>query len=188
MKLQSPFKIGIKPKDNMQYIDTLKSGDNDITLTTSIENHEDVQRIGVVFSLPMFHDGTLQIGDEVVVHHNVFRITYNDKGIPMNSDQHLMNDLFFVSKDLIYLYIRNGNVMAYNDSVFLEPIKKEIKWEGEKIVPNQAFIKYTNDSLKNIGVDSGTKICYRKNAEYVFHIFGQTLYKTTSKRILATLN
>jgi hypothetical protein len=187
MNLQSPFRYGIKPKDNSQYVDKLKVGDTELTLTTSIENHEDVQRIGIVVSLPLIHDGILEIGDEVVVHHNVFRITYNDKGVPMESNYHLKNDLFFVDRDLIYLYIRNAVVMAYGDSVFLEPIKEDIPWEGEKLVPHQALVKYTNDELKSIGVESGQKICYRKNAEYLFHIFGHTLYKTTSKRVLATL-
>jgi hypothetical protein len=185
--LQSPFKVGIKPKDGTQYINTLESGNSDLTINTSIENAEDIQRIGVVVSLPIFHDNTLQIGDEVVVHHNVFRITYNDKGIPMNSNFHLMNDLFFVDKDMIYLYIRNGEIFAYGDAVFLKPFTEETKWEGEKIVKHQAIVKYTNDKLKKLGVPIGTKICHRKNIEYIFKIFGEELYKTNSTRILATL-
>jgi len=70
MNLQSPFRIGIKPKDGNQYINELQIGNVKLVVNTSIEEADDVQRIGVVFSLPKIYDGDLQIGDEVVVHHN----------------------------------------------------------------------------------------------------------------------
>jgi len=188
MDLRSIYNIGIEPKDKQQYINTIKNGNVELIVNTSIENGEDVQRIGVVVSLPLIYNGELKIGDEVVVHHNVFRITYNDQGVPMQSTFHFKDDLFFIPEDMIYLKIRKGKVSSYNDNVFVEPIMYEDYWEGQKLVERQGYIKFSNDKLNNIGIKDGDKIVFRKFCEYKFNIFGLELYKMKDTRILAKLN
>lgn len=188
MNLQSPFRIGIKPKDGKQYVDELQIGDSKLIVNTSIEYAKDVNRIGVVFSLPFHYKGDLQIGDEVVVHHNVFRITLNDNGVPMQSNYHLKDDLFFVDDNMIYLQIRDGKMIAYGDNVFVEPIIENDYWLGEQIVERQGIVKITNTSLKKIGVIEDTKVVFRKFCENEFNIFGKKYYKMQDKRILAILN
>ena len=75
MQLTSPFKIGITPKEGQQYVNELKVGNTELVVNTSIEDAVDVQRIGTVISLPFHYQGELKVGDDVVIHHNVFRIT-----------------------------------------------------------------------------------------------------------------
>lgn len=188
MTLQSPFKICIKPKGGNQYINELKIGDTEIIINISIEEAEDVQRIGTIVSLPFHYSGELKVGDDVIVHHNVFRITFNDKGIPMQSDFHFKDDLFFIGNDLIYMFIRDGKVNAYNDNVFVEPIHYEDYWEGPKLLERQGIVKFTNEKLKSIGVVENSKIHFRKFCEYSFHIFGMHLYKMTNNRIMAKID
>lgn len=188
MKLQSPFRIGIKPKDGNEYINELQVGNVKLVVNTSIEEADDVQRIGVVFSLPMIYNGDLQIGDEVVVHHNVFRTTLNDWGVPVQSSFHFKDDMYFVDNDMIYLRIRNGEVTSYNDNVFIFPIKEETLWEGEKLVERQGIVKISNEKLREQGIVENSKIVFRKFNEYKFNIFGLELYKMQDKRVLAVLN
>ena len=188
MKLQSPFRICVSPKDNSQYINEEEIGGSKLIINTSIEHAKDVQKIGIVRSLPMHFKGDLQIGDEIVTHHNVFRITYNDKGVPMQSDFHFKDDLFFIEEDMIYLKIRNGEISSYNDNVFVEPIKEEVFLEGEKLVERQGIVRFTSESLKKLGVLPNTKIHFRKHCEAEFRIFGMNLYKMKENRILAIVN
>ena len=187
MQLTSPFKIGITPKEGQQYVNELKVGNTELVVNTTIEDAVDVQRIGTVISLPFHYQGELKVGDDVVIHHNVFRITYNDKGIPMQSDFHFKDEVFFIPEDLIYMYIRDGRINAYNDNVFIEPIHYEDYWEGPKFLERQGVVKFTNEKLSNIGVLENTKIHFRKFCEYSFYIFGMHLYKMKNDRILAIL-
>lgn len=188
MNLQSTVRIGIKPKEGKQYNNTIKVGDSELVVCTSIEEAEDVQRIGIVFSLPINYKGELKVNDEVIVQHNVFRISYNQMGVPMQSNQHIKDDMFFVDEELIYLYIRDGIAKGHQDNVFVEPFKEITKWEGEKEVQHQGIIYISNKELKSIGVNENDKIQFRMHCEYEFKIFGKRLYKMKNSRILAKLN
>jgi len=189
MNLRSPFKIGIKPKGGSQYVNEIDlDSEKKLVVNSSIEDAEDVQRIGIVVSLPLINKTSLKLGDEVVVHHNVFRITYDDKGIPRQSDFHFINDLFFISDDLIYMVIREGKVLGYKDNVFVKPIKEYVAWEGEITIPNKGELSFPNEKLINEGVSQNQKVAIRKFTDYKFHIFGETYYKMTDNRVLATLN
>jgi hypothetical protein len=186
--LQSPFRVGVKPKDGNQYVNEIKIGDVKLVVNTSIEEADNVQRVGVVFSIPMTFSGNLEIGDEVVVHHNVFRTSLNDWGVPMESSYHFKDDMYFIGEDMIYLRIRNGEVTSYNDNVFILPIVEDTIWEGQKLIERQGIVKISNEKLRNQGIEENTKVVFRKFCEYKFNIFGMEMYKMQDKRILATLN
>lgn len=185
--LQSPFKICVKPKDNNQYINELKIGDSDLIVNTTIDDAENVQPIGVVVSLPIHYKGELKVSDEVLIHHNVFRITSNDKGIPMESIFHFKDNFFFIDEELVYMYIRDGKINAYNDNVFIEPISYEDYWEGPKLEERKGIVKFSNEKLKSIGVVENTKIHFRKFCEANYKVFGMNLYKMKNNRIMAII-
>jgi len=65
-------KFLITPNGNSEY-NREKKG---VIVTSSIENHKDVNRIGRVENVPVGYDGDIAIGDLVVIHHNVFRSYY----------------------------------------------------------------------------------------------------------------
>ena len=44
-----------------------------IILNTELQNHNYVNRIGVVIAEPLINNTNIKKGDEVIVHHNVFR-------------------------------------------------------------------------------------------------------------------
>jgi hypothetical protein len=188
MELQSVHRFIIRPVDGKQYINTVKSGDSEIIVNTSIENHEDVQRYGEVIALPMAYTGNIQIGDIVIVQHNVFRIAYNDWGVPMQSNNHIDDDHFYVDEDLIYLIIRNGQKIATDNYVFVEPIKEETKWEGTQYRNHVGILRFSSNAVKKQGLRDGDNVVFYKNSEYEFKIDSKTMYMMRKIRLLAKIN
>ena len=95
------------------------------------------------------------------------------------------HDLFAVSPDLIYLIIRNGEFIATENYVFIEPIEEEQFLLGKVTLENIGIAKYVNSELTNQGINVGDKIVFRKFANYLFEIFGQRLYMMRNNRVLA---
>lgn len=186
--MKSPFKFIISPIDNQQYINTMKFGNSELVVNTSIEEAEDVQRVGVVISCPFGYNGVIQPGDLVVTQHNVFRITFNDWGVPMQSINHIKDNLFGVTTDIIYMIVRDGKKIASDDYIFVEGIVEEDFWLGKQELENVGIAKYVNKELERQGVFSGTKIAFGKSAKYLFEIFGEKLYLMRNKKILAIVN
>jgi len=186
--MKSPTSFLITPRNSEQYLNTKKIGDTKLIVNTSIEDHKDVQRVGVVQSVPLTYNGEIRKGDEVVVHHNVFRITYNDKGIPMQSLYHVENDLFSITNDMIYMIIRDGKKIAFDDNVFIEPVNYNDKWEGFKEMQHTGVVRFANEALKLSGIKEGDLIAYRRNCEYEFLLDNERFYNMKNKRILAKLN
>lgn len=145
--MKSPYKFIISPINNEQYVNQI----GNLIVNTSIEEAEDVQRIGVVESLPFTYSGFIQKGDLVVVQHNVFRITLDDWGFPRQSDNFIKDNLFGVTPDIIYAVVRDGKIMSSDDYIFVEPIVEEDFWLGKQTVKNQGFAKYVNPTMEAQG-------------------------------------
>lgn len=187
MNLQTPYKFLISPINGKQYVDEISVGDKKLLICNSIEEHTDVQRVGIVRQLPKNYKGNIIIGDLVVTHHNIFRICFDDKGVPLQSEHFIKDDLFAVSTDLIYLIIRNGEFLATDAYVFIEPIEIDDFWLGKKLLENIGIAKYINSEVKNQGVKEGDKIVFRKFANYLFEFFGMKLYLMRNNRVLAVV-
>ena len=182
--MKSPFKFIISPINNEQYVNEI----GNLIVNTSIEEAEDVQRIGVVQSMPFGYKGFIQKDDLVVVQHNVFRITFNDNGIPMQSNNHIIDNLFGVTPDIIYMVIRDGKKMSSDNYIFVEPIVEEDFWLGLQTLKNQGFAKYVNPIMEAQGVIQGARIAFSDYSEYLFEIFGEKLFLMRNKKIMAILN
>ena len=76
--MKSIYDFIIEPK-NTRYNNTKKVGDKELILNTEIFNHQYVSREAVIKHLPLAVETELQVGDEVIVHHNVFRRWHNVK-------------------------------------------------------------------------------------------------------------
>ena len=77
--MQSLFSFIVKPKneryDNKKYIDG-----KELLLNTEISDHRYISRIGIVTAVPKAEQTEIKIGDEVIVHHNIFRRWYDGRG------------------------------------------------------------------------------------------------------------
>ena len=96
-----------------------------LLLNTELQNHLYTSRHGVVKAVPKVNDLSLQTGDEIIVHHNVFRRFRDIRGNEKNSRSYYDEDLFFVYPDQIYAFKRNGEWKPVAGSVFVKPLIDE---------------------------------------------------------------
>ena len=62
--------------------------------------------------VPKVGKTNIKVGDEVIVHHNVFRRFYNIRGDEKNSSSYFKEDLYFCYHDQIFLYKQNNEWKA----------------------------------------------------------------------------
>lgn len=183
-----PDRFIVSPLNNEKFITEKVVAGKKMIINTSIESAKDVNRIGVVESLPLNYNGIIEVGDRVIVQHNVFRTYFDGKGLTRESDSHIEGNLFQVLPELIFLIIRNGEIIAVDNFCFVAPIVEEKKWIGKIELEHQGVIKYSNKILESIGVFAGDKIAFKVDSEYEFNISGEKLYRMRNNCILAKLN
>ena len=93
--MKSLYQFIVKPLkeryDNIRQVD-----DKQLIINTSIENHSFVSKKAIVVSIPAAFDTDIKCGDEVYVHHNIFRRWYDQKG---------RERVRFILK-MIYIFVR----------------------------------------------------------------------------------
>ena len=107
-----------------RYNNTKKVDGGDLILNTEIYNHQFVNIIAKVISTPIIGDTDIKPGDEVIIHHNVFRRWHNVKGIEKNSRSYFDESTYFINQDQIFLYKRNGEWNAPKGFCFVKPLKE----------------------------------------------------------------
>jgi len=165
----------ISPLNN-RYENEIKIGDKKLIINTSIEEFEFISRFAKVIAIPTAYETDINIGDIVVVHHNIFRRWYDQQGSERNSASYFNEDLYFAAPDQIYLYNNNGNWKTFGDYCFIKPVK------DKELV---GFVKYNNKELKNKGINTGDLVGYPPKREWRFLIDEELLYCMKSKNIFA---
>ena len=120
--MQSLFNFIVQPK-NGRYDNEVSIGNKKLIVNTTMDDHKYVNRIGIVRSIPKVGETNIKVGDEVIVHHNVFRRFYDVKGREKNSTSYFKEDLYFCYSDQIFLYKQNNEWKAPFDFCFVKPIK-----------------------------------------------------------------
>ena len=133
--MQSLFNFIIKPKQK-RYDNKKLIGDKELIVNSEISDHRYVSRVGVVLQVPKFEETEIKVGDEVIVHHNVFRRWHDQHGEERNSRCYWKENKYFVTSDQLFLYKRNNKWQAPKGYCFVKPIKsndiieKEIPLRG----------------------------------------------------------
>ena len=82
--MKAIFEFIVKPKNSRTNNEKV-IGDSKLILNTELQNHNYVSREGVVIAIPLGIETSIKIGDEVIVHHNVFRRYRDIRGNEKNS-------------------------------------------------------------------------------------------------------
>lgn len=144
-----------------------------LLLNTDLQNHEYVNRIGTVLSLPLVTVyKELKEGDDVIVHHNVFRRFRDVRGKEKDSKNYLSENVYLVQPDQVYAYKRNDEWKALEGFVFVMPIKETKMFSVNDERPLVGIVKYSNGEFEKEQL-----IGFRPNSEYEFIIEGQRLYR-----------
>ena len=161
-----------------RYNNSKKVEGGNLILNTEIYNHQFVNRIAKVISIPIIGDTDIKPGDEVIIHHNVFRRWHNVKGIEKNSRSFFNEDIYFIASDQIFLYKRNNEWIAPKGYCFVMPLKAIDQFNIESEKPLQGIVKYSDGT-----VEVGDLVGFRPSSEYEFVVDNERLYRVLSKFI-----
>ena len=153
-------------------------GDKKLILNTELQNHFYTSRLGVVKATPIVEELGLQNGDEVIVHHNVFRRFYDVRGNEKNSRSYFTEDLYFVQPDQVFAYKRNGEWHSLPGFCFVKPIKETKMFSIDHEKPGIGIVKYSDGT-----VEQGALVGFKQGTEYEFHIEKERLYRIPSNLI-----
>ena len=101
--MKSVYNFVVAPTGE-RYNNTKEVEGGNLILNTEIYNHQFVNRIAKVISTPIIGDTDIKPGDEVIIHHNVFRRWHNVKGEEKNSRSYFDESTYMISSDQIFLY------------------------------------------------------------------------------------
>jgi len=179
----------VTPKGGDRYDNTSRIGEKKLIINTSIESHTHVNRVGVIKATPIDYDGPIKVGDEVILHHNVFRIYYDMKGDEKHSPCYFFKDYYLVPFDQIYFYKSDKDWISTGEYCFIEPVKKIDKEvltldEHEEL---KGKITHDNKYLNNIGIFNGDVVSFRPDVEYEFRIGLDVLYRVNNHRVCMKL-
>ena len=175
--MKSVYNFVVTPKGE-RYNNKKKIGDSELILNTEIYNHQFVNRTAIVKSIPIIGDTDIQPGDEVIVHHNVFRRWHNVKGIEKNSRSFFDENTYLINQDQIFLYKRNREWKAPKGYCFIKPLKKIDQFNIESEKPLQGIVKYSDGT-----VEVNELVGFRPSSEYEFVVDGERLYRVLSNFI-----
>lgn len=167
--------------------------DQSLIVNSTIESVAHISRTAKVIEAPDFV--ILQQGDEVVVHHNIFRLRNNTKGNLTQSNYHLEGNKYFVPLTEVFMYKRDSDWICLEPYVFIKPIELReeeslllgVKDEYKGREHQKGIIAFNNKQLLDQGVKVGDEIVFSRNSEYEFTIDGELYYKMRTKDILAKI-
>ena len=175
--MKSVYNFVVKPVGK-RYNNSKDINGKSLILNTEIYSHQYVNREAEVLSLPMISDTCIQVGDKVIVHHNVFRRWHNVLGEEKNSRSYFNEDTYLITSDQVYLYKRNKEWKAQKGYCFVKPIKSKNKLGVDIEEPLIGIVQY-GDGI----VNSGELVGFRPGSEYEFIVDGQKLYRILSNLI-----
>ena len=175
--MKSVYNYVVKPKGG-RYNNSKKVGDKDLILNTEIFNHQYINRQATVISTPIIGNTNIEVGDDVIVHHNVFRRWHNQHGEEKNSRSYFKEDTYIISQDQIFLYKTFWQWKTIPGFCWVKPIKNFNKLDIDQEQPLMGIIEYADK-----GFNKGDLIGFTPSSEYEFVINGQKLYRVLSKFI-----
>jgi len=175
--MKSVYNFVVAPSGD-RYNNSKKVGDSELILNTEIFNHQYVNRKAKVISTPIIGETDIEAGDDIIVHHNVFRRWHNINGEEKNSRSYFDEKTYLVNHDQIFLYKRFWEWRTPKGYCWVKPLKATDKFNIKKEKPLQGIVKYSDGT-----VNVGDLIGFRPNSEYEFIVDGERLYRVLSNFI-----
>lgn len=175
--MRSVFNYLVTPKGN-RTTGEIEIDGTQLILNTELQNYQYTNRVGIVNGIPMVGKSPIQEGDEIIVHHNVFRRFRDVRGKEKDSKNFYNEHTYLVQPDQIYAYKKDNKWVALDGYCFVKPLKSKNIFSLDKERPLIGIVKYGNDNVEN-----GTLVGFRPGMEYEFIIEGQRLYRVPTNLI-----
>ena len=162
-----------------RYNNSKKVEGGDLILNTEIFNHQFVNRVAKVISTPIISDTDIRPGDEVIIHHNVFRRWHNQYGIEKNSRSYFNESTYLITQDQVFLYKRDGEWNAPKGFCFVKPLKETDDPLNVNIErPLIGIVKYSDGT-----VAVNELVGFSPSSKYEFIVDKERLYRVKSNFI-----
>lgn len=179
--MQAPQSFIVTPK-HRRYKEGKKMGNVVFETVTSIEDAKDVSKEAIVIAVPMNYDGDIEVGDEVIIHHNIFRSYYDVQGRMKPSRAHLYDDYFQAIPEEVFLYKKNGEWKPNIDFCFVAPIEVDEDSLLEQKLEHTGVVWASNEHKE------GTRIGFTPESEYEVWVDGLLLYRMRNSDICLYIN
>jgi len=175
----------VRPLDGRRYDNIKRIGMVDFITSTSKEDHTVSNRVAEVVNLPIGYDGPVKINDLLLVHHNVFKVYYDMKGVERSGASFFKDDLFFIDNEQYFMYNHNGEWHTHSKYCFIKPLKQMSSTidKNSREEPLMGTIVYINQDLIDLGLSAGDEISFEPDSEYPFYINDEKLYRMATKNI-----
>jgi len=169
--MQAPQSFIVTPK-HKRYKSGKQMGDVKFETVTSIEDAKDVSKEAIVVAVPLNYNGEIEVGDEVIIHHNIFRMYFDQRGEMKHSRAYLYDDKYHAIPEEVFLYKKGDEWKASDDSCFIEPLTED--WisilEGQQL-PHTGIVFASNVHPK------GMEVGFTPESEYEIWVDGKVYYR-----------
>jgi hypothetical protein len=179
--MKSIFDFVVEPVGN-RYNNTKNIDGVDLILNTQIFTHQNVNRLAIVKSLPITGDTNISIGDQVIVHHNVFRRYHDVRGVEKNGKSYIDDDNYLCSFDQIFLYKNKNEWKAPKGYSFVKPIESNNIFNLNKELPSIGVVKYLDEYFDS-QIQQGDLVGFTPGSEYEFIVDDERLYRVRSQSL-----
>ncbi len=174
-------------------------GELTLVVNTNVEDVKYVNRECVVVGLPHNYKGEIKVGDSLIVHHNIARVSYGQDGRELKPYL-VKNNLYRCPEELVFLFRTSDDQewQSYGEYCFVKPVENEkVQQQGSIFIPEsiqENYIKNTgvvaieNAALSVMGVHKGDKVYFMDFSEHKYELDGQLYYKMKVNRILGLIN
>ena len=157
--MRSLYDFIVKPVGE-EYDNEKSIGDKKIILNTKIESFKFVNNLAEVVETPKAYKTSIEKGDLIIIHHNVFRTFYDMKGNKKKSRSSFIDGLYFCALDQVYLYRKDTKWNSINNRCFIKPLKIKDGLEIAKEKKLIGILKIGNSSLEALGINEGDTVGY----------------------------
>jgi len=179
--MKSIFDFVVEPVGD-RYNNTKNIDGVDLILNTQIFTHQNVNRLAIVKSLPITGDTNISIGDQVIVHHNVFRRYHDVRGVEKNGKSYIDDDNYLCSFDQIFLYKNKNEWKAPKGYSFVKPIESNNIFNLNKELPSVGVVKYLDEHFDS-QIQQGDLVGFTPGSEYEFIVDDERLYRVRSQSL-----
>jgi len=179
--MKSIFDFVVEPVGD-RYNNTKNIDGVDLILNTQIFTHQNVNRLAIVKSLPITGDTNISIGDQVIVHHNVFRRYHDVIGVEKNGKSYIDDDNYLCSFDQIFLYKNKNEWKAPKGYSFVKPIESNNIFNLNKELPSIGVVKYLDEHFDS-QIQQGDLVGFTPGSEYEFIVDDERLYRVRSQSL-----
>jgi hypothetical protein len=179
--MKSIFDFVIEPIGS-RYNNTKEIEGKKLILNTQIFTHQSVNRLAKVKSVPITGDTNIKVGDQVVVHHNVFRRFHDIRGVEKNSRSYIDDKNYLCSFDQIFLYKNKDDWKAPKGYSFVKPIESNDIFNLNNEKPYIGILKFLDETIDSV-FEKGDLVGFTPSSEYEFVIDGERLYRIRSQAL-----